>query len=93
MVHRYLDVPLTRLTPRLHLHSGQDEHERREYWSRATGIPVPRFRKTYIKPEGTGHRKNRLYNGTATIRVARSGDMLYRIFGWIDALTEGFGDG
>lgn len=29
------------------------------------------------------------YNGTATIRVARSGDMLYRIFGWIDAVTEG----
>ena len=72
----------------LHLHSGQDEQERREFWSHVTGIPSRCFRKTFVKPEGTGHRKNVLYNGTASITVRRSGDLLLEVLGWIDALRD-----
>ncbi len=59
----WLAVDPQRLSAKLHLHSGQDEHERRQFWSRVSGIPVERFGKTFIKSEGTGHRKNRLWRG------------------------------
>lgn len=84
----YLGVDPDRFTVRLHLHSGQEEDERRRYWSQKTGIPLDQFRKAFIKPEGSGHRKNRLYNGTAQIRVQRSTNDLNRVRGWIDALSH-----
>lgn len=83
---RYLDLDLGRFIIALHLHSGQDELERREFWSQVTGLPLDQFRKTYIKPEGTGHRKNVLYNGTASMRVTKSTDLLHRVAGWIEAV-------
>ncbi len=87
-VEEYLDVDRSQLTVKLHLHSGQDEPERMQYWSNVTNIPIENFRKTYIKPEGTGHRTNVLYNGTASVRVPRSSASLHRILGWIDALAD-----
>lgn len=87
-VEEYLDVDRSELTIKLHLHSGQDETERKQYWSEQTGIPLANFRKTYIKAEGTGHRKNVLYNGTASIRVPRSSVDLHRMLGWIETLGE-----
>lgn len=85
---QFFGVPRSAMTIKLHLHSGQDEKERRDYWSHVTGIPVENFGKTFIKPEGTGHRKNHLYNGTVQIRVPRSGDMLHQVRGWIEAVAE-----
>jgi hypothetical protein len=85
---RYLGAETERFTVRLHLHSGQDEDESRRYWSEATGIPLEQFRKAFIKPEGSGHRKNKLYNGTAQIRVRRSTNDLHRVRGWIDGLSH-----
>jgi hypothetical protein len=72
----------------LHLHDGQEEEERKEHWSKVTRLPLESFRKTYFKPEGTGHRKNVLYNGTARVRVARSSDLLHRVLGWIDWVSR-----
>jgi hypothetical protein len=87
-VEKYLGISRADLTAKLHLHSGQDEGERKSYWFAATGIPMGNFRKTYIKPEGTEHRKNVLYNGTISVRVPRSGESLNRLTGWIDAVAE-----
>jgi hypothetical protein len=89
---RYLELSPDRFNARLHLHTGQDEKERREFWSGITGIPSDGFRKGFIKPEGTGHRKKVLYNGTIQIRVSRSGDLLHRVSGWIDAIPLLYGD-
>lgn len=83
---RYLGLELDRFTIKLHLHSGQEEEERKEFWAKATGLTGEQFRKTYIKPEGTGHRKNILYNGTASIRVTKSTNLFHRVTGWIDAV-------
>lgn len=85
---RYLELDDDRFTVGLHLHSGQDEAERIDYWSEVTGLDRTHFRKTFIKPEGTGHRKNVLYNGTASIRVRRSGELSHRVLGWIDAVRD-----
>ena len=83
----YLGVPPNEVTAKLHLHSGQDEGERLRCWAEVTGIPLENFRKTFVKPEGTGHRKNRLYNGTVLIRVPRSSALLHRVSGWTDAVA------
>lgn len=80
----YLGLKRDRFTIALHLHDGQDEGERQHYWTNVAGLPLNQFRKTFIKQAGTGHRKNILYNGTAAIRVSRSGDLLQRVLGWID---------
>ncbi len=85
---RYLKLEPDRFTAKLHLHAGQNEEERREFWSAVTCIPTSEFRKTFIKPEGTGHRKNVLYNGTIQVRVTRSTDLLHRVNGWIEAVAD-----
>jgi hypothetical protein len=68
------------------LHAGQEEQERREFWSTELRLPLTQFRKAFVKPEGSGHRKNLLYNGTAQIRVRRSTGDKHRVLGWIDAM-------
>ncbi|MGH2812527.1 MAG: hypothetical protein ACRDI1_07425 [Actinomycetota bacterium] len=89
---RYLDHSIDRYYITIHFHSGQDLDQLTEYWSEVTGIPRERFRKGFMKPEGTGHRKNVLYHGTVQIGLRRSGDLLHRVLGWIDHLAGGYGD-
>jgi hypothetical protein len=86
---RYLNLDQDRFTAKLHLHAGQNEDERKEFWSAVTVIPTGEFRKSFIKPEGTGHRKNVLYNGTIQVRLTRSTDLLHRVKGWIEAVAAG----
>ena len=83
----YFDLSVERFTAMLHLHDGQDEAERRLFWSSITQIPIDAFRKSFIKAEGTGHRKNILYNGTIQVRITRSADLRHRLLGWIDVLA------
>jgi hypothetical protein len=85
---RYLSVGADGFTVRLHLHDGQDEDERREFWMSVTGLPIECFPKSFIKPEGSGHRKNVLYNGTALVRVRRSSELLHRVKGWIESVAD-----
>jgi len=51
-------------------------------------IPVDRFMKSYIKREGSGHRKNILWGGTMTVRISRSSTLLHRVMGWISGLRD-----
>lgn len=85
---RYLNIAMTDFKIALHVHGGQEEDERVRFWSRATSIPIEQFRKTYIKPEGTGHRKNRLYNGTASVTVRGGATLVRHVLGWIEAYSE-----
>ena len=73
-------VPKEKFRASLHLHSGQNEEQIKRYWSKLTNIPICQFGKSYIKREGSGHRKNRIYKGTIKIRVCDS-NLLYRILG------------
>jgi hypothetical protein len=87
MVH-WFDVffgrPPESLRIHMHLHSGQNEEDMKKYWSKITGVPLANFQKSFIKPEGSGYRKNVLYNGTIKLRV-RGGSTyaLYTILGCI----------
>lgn len=67
----------------LHLHSGQDENSMKRFWCGVTGLPLSQFGKSYVKIEGTGHRKNILYNGTIRISICDS-NLLHTIHGWIE---------
>lgn len=73
----------------LHLHSGQSEKNMKEYWSSITGIPLGNFIKSFVKPEGSGYRKNILYNGTVKLSPRGSSTyLLFRILGAISAYLE-----
>lgn len=80
----FLEIAPERYSARMHLHRGQDEEERLLFWSAKTGLRAGQFGRAFIKPEGTGHRKNVLYNGTLLVRVRTSADLLHRVEGWID---------
>ena len=70
----------------LHLHSGQDEAMLKTFWSETLGIPLRQFTKSYVKSEGTGHRKKLLYQGTVQVRIS-DGNLLHRIRGWIEGFA------
>ncbi len=78
-------VPEKKFKIYLHLHSGQDETKAKSFWSAVTGIPLSQFGKSHIKREGSGHKKNILYFGTAKIGIYNK-DLLHRILGWIEAI-------
>jgi hypothetical protein len=78
-------VPFREMKAYLNIHSGQDENRIKQFWSNVTGIPLSRFGKSYIKKEGTGHRKNILYNGTIKISIYNS-NLRHKILGWIEAI-------
>jgi len=75
----------------LHLHEGNDEEGAKEYWRSETGLGNSNFVKTFIKPKGTGHRKNHLKHGVCTVRMKCPADAWNIIMEWIDAVALHFG--
>ena len=76
----------------LHLHEGNDDHKAKNHWRSELGLPRVSFYKTYIKPRGTGYRKNHLHWGVCNVRLRRSTDAWIRTDGWIAALARLFGE-
>lgn len=72
----------------LHLHEGNDETLARSYWASALGLIEPRFYPTFIKPAGTGHRKNKLKHGVCRVSMTKSTDAFQRTMAWIDAIAD-----
>ncbi len=70
----------------LHLHEGNDEAAAKRHWEEVLGLPGTDWTKTFVKPKGTGHRKNRLLWGVCRVRVRRSADAFVRTMAWIDEL-------
>jgi hypothetical protein len=75
----------------LHLHDGNDEAEARRFWVRETGLREANFHRTFIKPAGTGHRKNHLEHGVCTVKLRRPANAWNVVMEWIDTLSESFG--
>ncbi|MDA2922176.1 hypothetical protein MYX07_02800 [Patescibacteria group bacterium AH-259-L07] len=76
-----------KIKARLNIHADQNDNRIKRYWSKITGIPLTSFGKSYIKPEGTGHRKNILHNGVIKIRVGDE-NLRHRIMTWIKMLQQ-----
>ncbi len=72
----------------LNLHANNDEPAARRYWATALTLPLSSFTKTYLKQDGTGHRKNHLRFGVCRLVVRRSTDSWIRTMTWIDVLAS-----
>ena len=81
------EVPEEKFKAHLHIHTGQDENVMKVFWGDVTNLPLTQFGKSYIKREGTGHRKNILYQGTINIKICNR-NLLHRIHGWIEGFCE-----
>lgn len=94
-LQEFFGVRPTEISIHLHLHSGQDEEKMKRYWSRLTGVPLKNFQKSFVKPEGSGYRKNVLHYGTIRLTVRRAGStyLLFQILGGISQfLKQAIGD-
>jgi len=91
-VRTFID-PQARFTLAMHLHEGNDEMNARRYWRWETGLDDANFIKTFIKPAGTGHRKNHLEHGVCTVRMRRASDAWNITMEWIDCAAVLFGLG
>ena len=89
-LRRYVDRD-AEFSMQLHLHEGNDESAAKRYWRRETGLDDANFYRTFIKPRGTGHRKNHLEHGVCTVKMRRCANGWNIVMAWIDALAEQFG--
>ncbi len=88
---RYLP-PNTGWRARLNLHADNDEPRARAWWSEQLDVPLEDFTKSYLKPDGTGHRKNHLPHGVCTLVKRRSTNALESTTAWIEFLQKRFGN-
>lgn len=77
---------------RLNLHADNDEPAAREWWSSQVDVDLGDFTKTYIKPDGPGHRKNHLPYGVCTLTKRRSTDAYVITMAWIEFLQKHYGN-
>ncbi len=89
-VKKYLDLQ-PRFVLSLHLHEGNAEDLAFAYWRKATGLRDAPFTKTFIKPAGTGHRKNQLKHGICRVRLRNPSDHWNRAMVWIEVVSDCFG--
>jgi hypothetical protein len=76
---------------RLNLHADNDEKGARMWWAGQLLVPFDHFTKSYIKPDGTGHRKNHLPYGVCTLTKRRGTDAYHQTMAWVDFLREHLG--
>lgn len=74
----------------LHLHEGNVDRKA-QYWAGETGLGMVTFHKTFIKPKGTGHRKNHLPHGVCTVKMKRCADSWQRTMAWIEGTSTYLG--
>jgi hypothetical protein len=80
--------PDTGWRAKLNVHANNDENQARIWWSRELGIDLSNFTKSFLKPEGTGHRKNHLPHGVCMVTKRRSTDDYHRSMAWIDFMKN-----
>lgn len=82
--------PDTGWRAKLNVHANNDELRARQWWSEQLGIPMPDFTKSFVKPDGTGHRKNHLPHGVCVAIKRRSTDAYHTTISWVEFLQERF---
>ena len=77
---------------KINLHAENDEKAARIWWSDQLGLPLSDFTKSFVKPDGTGHRKNYLEAGVCLVRLRKSADALHTTLASIQFLKDRVGD-
>ncbi len=88
---RQFHDPSATFAAAMNLHADNDEQAAKAFWAEELTIDVSRFTKTFIKPDGTGHRKNHLATGVCRVTMKRSTDAFLRTMVWIQFLKHGYG--
>ena len=88
-VRSYLD-PNADFVLALHLHEGNDDEAAKHWWAEALGLPGVKFHKTFVKPRGTGHRKNRWLHGVCRVQMRRSANAYNTTMEWISCIAQEF---
>jgi hypothetical protein len=70
----------------LNIHAANDELAARAHWAAELSLGEPDFTRSFVKPPGTGHRKNQLPHGICRVRLRRSSDAWHRTMAWIEAI-------
>lgn len=83
--------PKAKFSIQLHLHEGNDDLAAQAHWREQTGLSEANYYKTFIKPKGTGHRKNHLPHGVCTIKVRECSNAWQTTMAWIEGLTGQLG--
>jgi len=73
----------------LNIHADNDLAGAKRFWTDALPLHDPKFTKAFIKPDGTGHRKNHLAHGVCRVRMRRSTDAWVQAMAWIDEIAHG----
>lgn len=77
---------------KINLHADNDEVAARIWWSKELDLPLTDFTKSFIKPDGTGHRKNHLERGVCLVRVRKSANAFHATLAWIEFLKVQLGN-
>ena len=72
---------------RINLHAENDEPGARAFWREATGLGDAACHRTFVKPEGTGHRKNHLPFAVCQARVRKCTDSRIQTVEWVDTVA------
>ena len=83
--------PGAKFAASVNLHIDNDEHAAMRFWATELGIALEHFTKTFIKPDGTGHRKNHLATGVCRVTMRRSTDAFLATAAWIDFIKMQYG--
>jgi hypothetical protein len=76
---------------KLNLHADNDEALARDHWRHSLGAEGAEFYRTFIKPEGTGHRKNHLPYGVCQVRMRRPANAAVTVGTWIEVVASKLG--
>ncbi|MCX6798012.1 MAG: hypothetical protein NTX66_02235 [Candidatus Falkowbacteria bacterium] len=88
---KFLNINIKKqIKAHLHIHDKKEDFRTKKYWSKLTGIPLQNFGKSFIKPQGTGHRTNVLPNGIIRIRIQGNGmeNLRHRVMAWVDEIYK-----
>jgi len=80
--------PDTGWRAKLNVHANNNEMQARLWWSGELSVDLSNFTKSFVKPEGTGHRKNHLPHGVCILTKRCSTDDYHRTMAWIDFMKS-----
>lgn len=89
---RYYHDEHAQFRARLNIHADNDEPWARGWWQTALDLDPGDFTKSFVKPDGTGHRKNHLAHGVCAVRMRRSADAFHRTIAWVEFLADRLGN-
>ena len=86
---REFHSPEAQFRASINLHADNDEPQARAWWATQLELdPIGDFTKSFIKPDGTGHRKDHLPHGTCRLTMRSSTDAWLRTLEWIDVVRK-----